>query len=114
MGADQFDRPRWDIDGLTGEQPLWGRYWEMALLTETQRDLVIAARDKARVFLRGYDGEVTLIHTDALRENVFRGPYGLGLIDFDDAGFGYVMYDLAASTNCRVQLSSDRICASVR
>ena len=111
MGADQFDRPRWDIDGLTGEQPLWGRYWEMARLSEAQRDLVIASRDKARARLRGYGGEVTLIHTDALRENVFRGSYGLGLIDFDDAGFGYVMYDLAASVT---QLVDDPLYGEVR
>lgn len=97
MGADQFDRPRWDVDGLTGAQPLWGRYWEMSLLSDAQRDLIIAARDKARADILSYDGEITLIHTDALRENVFRNDRGLALIDFDDAGFGYIMYDLAAS-----------------
>jgi Ser/Thr protein kinase RdoA (MazF antagonist) len=97
MGADQFDRPRWDVDGLAGAQPLWGRYWEMPLLTDAQRALIIAARDKARADILSYDGEITLIHTDALRENVFRNHRGLALIDFDDAGFGYTMYDLAAS-----------------
>ena len=97
MGADQFDRPRWDVDGLTGTQPLWGRYWEMPLLSDAQRALIIAARDKARENILAYDGEITLIHTDALRENVFRNDQGLALIDFDDAGFGYTMYDLAAS-----------------
>jgi len=97
MGADQFDRPRWDVDGLTGEQPLWGRYWEMSLLTDAQRALIISARDKARANIMAYDGQITLIHTDALRENVFCNDQGLALIDFDDAGFGYTIYDLAAS-----------------
>ncbi|MDJ0627357.1 MAG: phosphotransferase [Rhodobacter sp.] len=101
IGADRFDRPRWDIDGLTGARPLWGQYWTMPLLTDSQRQLVITARDTARERLTGYlagGAEMTLIHTDALRENVFRRRDGsLALIDFDDSGFGFVMYDLAAS-----------------
>ncbi len=101
IGGGRFDRPSWGIDGLTGEQPLWGRYWEMPLLTDAQREIVITARDAARARLTDYrenGAEITLIHTDALRENVFRHPDGtLALIDFDDSGFGFVMYDLAAS-----------------
>ena len=101
IGPKQFDRPSWSIDGLTGRQPLWGRYWEMPGLSVEQRRLVIAARDRARAQLVNYaanEGEITLIHSDALRENVFRRPDGtLALIDFDDSGFGFVMYELAAS-----------------
>ncbi|MCG6903811.1 MAG: phosphotransferase [Rhodobacter sp.] len=100
MGAERLDRPRWDIDGLTGAQPLWGQYWGMPLLTPSQRDMVIRARDVARARLRLYQAggaEITLIHSDALRENVFRLDDRLGLIDFDDSGFGFVMYELAAS-----------------
>ncbi|MDJ0825924.1 MAG: phosphotransferase [Rhodobacter sp.] len=115
IGPGQFERPRWDVDGLTGEEPLWGRYWEMPLLTAAQRQLVITARDAARErlvdFLAG-GAEVTLIHTDALRENVFRRPGGsLGLIDFDDSGFGFVMYDLAASVT---QVVDDPLYPDVR
>lgn len=118
IGPKRFDRPSWGIDGLTGEQPLWGRYWEMPLLTEAQRKLVITARDVARDRLRDYragGAEVTLIHTDALRENVFRRSDGsLALIDFDDSGFGFVMYDLAASVT---QVVDDplypRVCGAI-
>lgn len=101
IGTTQFDRPHWGVDGLTGEQPLWGRYWDMPGLSDAQRRTVLAARDKARSALLDYEfggAEITLIHTDALRENVFAmGDGGLGLIDFDNSGFGFVMYDLAAS-----------------
>ena len=100
IGSNRFDRPSWGIDGLTGPQPLWGRYWEMQLLSAEQRRLVVSARDLARKRLTEYaaDGaETILIHSDALRENVFRQPDGsLALIDFDDSGFGFVMYELAA------------------
>ncbi len=101
IGLERFDRPSWNIDGLTGPQPLWGRYWDMPRLSAEQRQLVIVARDRARAELMDYlaeGAEITLIHSDALRENVFRRPDGsLALIDFDDSGFGFVMYELAAS-----------------
>mgnify|MGYP002624498141 CR=1 FL=1 len=118
IGPERFDRPSWGINGVSGERPLWGRYWEMPLVGAGQRRLVITARDTAWEQLRGYlagGAEVTLIHTDALRENVFRRPDGsLALIDFDDSGFGFVMYDLAASVT---QLVDDplypKVCASI-
>jgi len=107
IGFRRFDRPSWDIDGLTGPRPLWGRYWDMPLLSARQRQLVIAARDRARSRLMEYaaDGADTmLIHSDALRENVFRRQDGsLALIDFDDSGFGFVMYDLASSISQSVE-----------
>lgn len=114
MGAERFERPRWDIDGLTGAQPLWGRYWEMSLLSGDERGLIEAARNAARARLAAYlagGAEVTLIHTDALRENVFRTVDGLALIDFDDSGFGFIMYDLAASLT---QLVDDPLYPRVR
>jgi len=107
IGPNRFDRPSWDIDGLTGPNPLWGRYWEMQGLSAGQRRLLISARDQARARLLEYvaDGaETTLIHSVALRENVFQRPDGsLALIDFDDSGFGFVMYDLAASVSQSVE-----------
>ncbi len=96
---DGFVRPRWDRDGLTGPNPLWGKYWEAPGLTPDEVALLIAARDRARQVLAQYDpaADVGLIHADALRENVFQTSKGLALIDFDDCGFGYRMYDLAAA-----------------
>ncbi|MGB5556772.1 MAG: phosphotransferase [Paracoccaceae bacterium] len=94
-----FTRPRWDCAGLTGPGPLWGRYWEAPGLSGTEVALIVAARDRARARLAEFDAEADcgLIHADALRENVFRTGKGLALIDFDDSGFGYRMYDLASS-----------------
>jgi Ser/Thr protein kinase RdoA (MazF antagonist) len=101
-----FTRPRWDRDGLTGPQPLWGRYWHMPLLTPSEAGEIIAARDRAREVLADFDAaaDCGLIHSDALRENVFRTPNGLALLDFDDSGFGYRIYDLAA---CLTQMLDD-------
>ena len=40
-----FTRPRWDLEGLVGDQPLWGRFWEHPAATPDQRAMLIRARD---------------------------------------------------------------------
>lgn len=95
---DGFTRHRWDIPGLLGDDPFWGRFWECPALSEDDRNLVLRARavahDLASVFLEN-GADFGLIHADALRENVFIHKGLLTLIDFDDAGFGFRLYDLA-------------------
>ena len=93
-----FSRPKWDRAGLTGADPLWGKYWQTPGLNDAETALICAARDKANEILRDFDdiADVGLIHADALRENIFETDNGLALIDFDDAGVGYRMYELGA------------------
>ncbi|WP_298904827.1 phosphotransferase [uncultured Aliiroseovarius sp.] len=95
---DGFTRHRWDIPGLLGDDPFWGRFWECPALREDERNMVLraraVARDLATVYLEN-GADFGLIHADALRENVFIHKGLLTLIDFDDAGFGFRLYDLA-------------------
>lgn len=91
---DWFDRPAWDHDGLVGNAPLWGRFWEHPLADENQKSLLLAARDWLSARLRKCQSPVGLIHADVLRENVFVNDGSLSLIDFDDSGFGYRWFDL--------------------
>ncbi len=88
---DGFTRPRWDLAGLVGEAPFWGRFWDHPLATPDQRSALIRARDALRERLTGDQG---LIHADVLRENVLVDDDAVGLIDFDDSGFGFRLYDL--------------------
>ena len=95
---DGFQRHAWDLDGLLGEAPFWGRFWECPALTAEERALINRARhvahDQAQAFLE--DGaDFGLIHADVLRENAFVKDGQITLIDFDDAGFGFRLYDLA-------------------
>lgn len=91
-----FTRPRWDIEGLVGEHPFWGRFWEHPLATPDQT----ATLTHARIFLRerltdhALTGDFGPIHADVLRENVLVNDRSLSLIDFDDSGFGFRLYDL--------------------
>ncbi len=86
-----FTRPRWDIAGLVGDTPFWGRFWDHPAATPDQRSALIRARDALRERLAGDQG---LIHADVLRENVLVDGPAVSLIDFDDSGFGFRLYDL--------------------
>ena len=94
-----FQRRRWDAAGLLGQDPLWGRFWENPTLTGDEQHLLKTARDRARDDLgecvHGLD--FGLIHADALRENVLIDGGKVNLIDFDDAGYGFRLFDLATS-----------------
>lgn len=89
-----FTRPRWDRDGLIGEEPLWGRFWDHPAASPDQRAILIRARDALRERLTGETG---LIHADVLRENVLVNGRSVSLIDFDDAGFGFRLHDLGTA-----------------
>lgn len=92
-----FTRPRWDMDGLVGEAPVWGRFWEHPAASYAQLSAQNAARDAVRSMLTRHaaeGGDFGLIHADVLRENILVSDAGISLIDFDDSGFGYRLYDL--------------------
>lgn len=93
-----FSRPDWGAEGLLGDAPFWGRFWEHPGLTAQERNLLIAARDWCRLRLKRFGGaDLGLIHADVLRENVLDRDDALTLIDFDDSGFGYRLYDLGTA-----------------
>ncbi|MFC3084625.1 phosphotransferase enzyme family protein [Tabrizicola soli] len=95
-----FTRPRWDLEGLVGEDPHWGRFWEHPVATPDQRVLLIRARDALRERL---SGDIGLIHADVLRENVLVNDRSVSLIDFDDSGYGFRLHDLGTALVQTVQ-----------
>ncbi|WP_428120269.1 phosphotransferase enzyme family protein [Candidatus Poriferisodalis sp.] len=95
-----FRRHRLDTDGLLGNAPFWGPFWENPVLDARERDLLIATRDHCRERLRRY-GEprrtFSLIHADLHLANLLTHDGRLSVIDFDDAGFGWHQYDIAVA-----------------
>jgi Ser/Thr protein kinase RdoA (MazF antagonist) len=91
-----FERPAWDIEGLTGEAPFWGRFWEHPALTPAEQGKMQAARQFLRAGLQAHAKSAPLIpiHADVLRENILVDGTTLSLIDFDDSGLGFALYDL--------------------
>ncbi len=93
-----FVRHAWDTDGLTGEAPLWGRFWEFSGLDKEQKSLIERARHATRGDLIGIDGESQgygLIHADFNFDNILLHDGRVTAIDFDDCGFGWHLFDLA-------------------
>ena len=95
-----FQRRRWDLDGLLGSDPLWGRFWEVEALTASQRALF----NEARNILRNELSELSmgpdrfgLIHSDLHLGNLMVDGDNLTVIDFDDAGFGWFSHELACA-----------------
>lgn len=99
-GPPGFTRPTLDLEGLLGDTPRWGRFWEYADLPAGGRERLLAARDRLRVALCDYGmtpDNFSLIHADLDPGNIIHDRGELALIDFDDSGYGWHMYDVASA-----------------
>ena len=95
-----FTRHAFDADGLMGERPFWGRFWESPHLDGNQRRRLDVLRQRIHSMLREYSndaGVFSLIHADLHAANVIVNGDRLHVIDFDDAGFGWHAYDFAVA-----------------
>jgi Ser/Thr protein kinase RdoA (MazF antagonist) len=97
---DGFVRHAWDVDGLTGEQPFWGRFWELEALSPSQRTLLQRLRTRMRDDLTAFGrtaDNYSMIHADLTPENLMLDGDSVRLIDFDDAGFGWHLFEIATT-----------------
>ncbi|WP_426119695.1 phosphotransferase enzyme family protein [Pseudomonas sp. DSP3-2-2] len=98
-----FNRHAWDAEGLVGDSPFWGRFWELRSLNEKQQQLVLTARNIVRSELQTitqapeHDDYYGLIHADFVPENLMISGDTVRLLDFDDAGFGWHLFELATA-----------------
>lgn len=94
---DEFSRDAWDAAGLVSAEPLWGAFWENSDLTQSERKQLEHLRHALQADLAsiGPSLDFGLIHADAVADNVIQNGDDITLIDFDDAGFGYRLFDLA-------------------
>jgi Ser/Thr protein kinase RdoA (MazF antagonist) len=95
-----FQRRTLDIEGLAGESPHWGRFWEHDALTRSEGKLLQQSRQRVRAALDRYGMEpstFSLIHADLDSENIVYDGGNLALIDFDDTAYGWHMYDIASA-----------------
>ncbi|MBL8268442.1 phosphotransferase enzyme family protein [Steroidobacter sp.] len=95
-----FTRHSWCEQGLLSDAPLWGRFWELAALSPEERAVLTEARFKAAEDLAALgksSAAFGMIHADFVPENLLNDGGRLQLIDFDDAGFGWHMFELATA-----------------
>ena len=95
-----FVRHRWDEDGLLGDDPRMGRFWDHPALTPQQR----REFQKARIVFQGLlkklgknESNYGLIHADFLPDNIIVSEDKLTLIDFDDSGYGWHLYEMGTA-----------------
>lgn len=92
------NRHSWDQDGLLSSNATWGQFWTVGGLSPSDTQVLKDARATAGDWLTAHpEFSQGLIHADALKENVMGSPENLWLIDFDDAGNGYHLYDLGVA-----------------
>ncbi|MGC3940679.1 phosphotransferase enzyme family protein [Roseobacter sp. EG26] len=94
-----FCRWAWDAEGLLGDAPIWGRFWDNPTLTASERALLLHLRDAALEDLNKPSAglDFGLIHADLVDENIVFNGQQPQLIDFDDGGFGYRLFDIAGA-----------------
>ena len=95
-----FVRKRWDAETILGPAPHWGDWRQAAGLTPEGRALMERATSALAEQLAAYGtgaGVLGLIHADLRLANLMVDGDSLTAIDFDDCGFGWWLYDLAAA-----------------
>ena len=101
-----FERPSYDSDGLLGEAPLWGRFWEHPGLVRADTELLLRIRSQIREVLKVYQATSAnygMIHADLDPANVLVQDGRVTLIDFDDAGYGWHLYELSAAVFAEIE-----------
>jgi Ser/Thr protein kinase RdoA (MazF antagonist) len=95
-----FERPAWDLEAVVGERPRWGDPCPHDVWSDSDRDLLLEARNAVRARLRALGtapDRFGLIHSDLGFENVLVTAGGATIvIDFDDSGPSWYLYELAS------------------
>lgn len=97
-----FNRKTWNFETMLGSRPHWGD-WRDALGLDANGENLLA--DCVSQLSRQLDEYGTgperfgLIHADLRLTNLLADGGRLAVIDFDDCGFGWYLYDLAAAVS---------------
>ena len=96
--APGFERPRLDWEGLFGEQSQYNPGAGARIFTPEHMQVFDAVAENVRLTM-GTLGQSAanfgLIHGDFIAKNIlFRGE-SICVLDFDNSGYGYYLYDLA-------------------
>jgi Ser/Thr protein kinase RdoA (MazF antagonist) len=93
-----FERLTWDLDTVFGESPTWGNWRDGPNMTPEIQSVLEDAeqlvQDRLTAFGKGAD-RYGLMHADMRLANLLIDGSVTRLIDFDDCGFGWFLYDFA-------------------
>ena len=94
-----FVRKVWNFNTLVGENGYWGDWREAPALSYTDMEVIKEALTIANKRLRKYHNRERygLIHADIRLSNLLINENDMIVIDYDDCGFCWYMYDFAAA-----------------
>lgn len=96
-----FERFGWDLEACLGPAARWGSHVGAPGVAAADEPLLAEAADVVRERVEGYGRDRArygLIHADLRLSNLMITPEDtLVVIDFDDCGWGWFVYDLAAA-----------------
>ncbi len=96
---DGFVRKVWNLKTMVGKDGYWGDWREAADLSFTDIEVISAALKIANSRLKKYHNSdrYGLIHADLRLSNLLINESDMIVIDYDDCGFCWYMYDFAAA-----------------
>jgi Ser/Thr protein kinase RdoA (MazF antagonist) len=97
-----FERFTWDFETALGETPRWGRWRDALGMSAGLLDLfgrtAELVRERLSLYGSGPD-RFGLAHCDLRLDNLLIDNGEIKVIDFDDCGFSWYMYDAAAAVS---------------
>ena len=97
-----FERFTWDFETTLGSRPHWGSWRNAMGLAPRIEDLFARTIDVIRGRLEGFGKSperFNVIHGDMRLANLLIDGPTTKVIDFDDCGFGWLMYDCATTVS---------------
>ena len=97
-----FHRLNWNVETVFGRFSTWGDWREAPGVNEQIQATLEAVETTIKRRLSAYGNSpdrYNLIHADMRLANLLQESGDMRLIDFDDCGFGWLMYDFAAAVS---------------
>ncbi len=97
-----FERRNWDLNAVFGANAPWGDWRDAPEVTPKVCEVLEGVEEAVRARLCSYGkapDRFNLIHADMRLANLLVNETRTGLIDFDDCGFGWLMYDFASANS---------------
>jgi Ser/Thr protein kinase RdoA (MazF antagonist) len=97
-----FTRFHWDYAAAFGDQARWGRWQDGIGVGPSERTILTRLDDVLRTRLTAYGQgpeRYGLVHADTRLANLLVHDGSVSVIDFDDSGFSWYLYDLGTSVS---------------
>ena len=97
-----FTRFHWDYPAAFGDRARWGRWQDGVGVGPAERHVLTRLDDALHARLKAFGQgpeRYGLVHADTRLANLLVHQGSVSVIDFDDSGFSWYLYDLATSVS---------------